>query len=130
MKQIDVKGTLENLVLFVLIVFSVYAAVVIHNNYQEFKEYQYQDYERARVEYLTVDFGSVVAEAKTTREVDLVTYYKVYVTYPLSKLSQQIKGSDTAKNATSAEDENSSNENSSSDGYTTLIGDIIDALKE
>lgn len=129
MKQIDVKGTLENLVLFVLIVFSVYAAVVIHNNYQEFKEYQYQDYEKARVEYLTVDFDSVVAEAKTTREVDLVTYYKVYVTYPLSKLSQQIKGSDTAKNATSAEDENSSNENSS-DGYTTLIGDIIDVLKE
>lgn len=124
MKQIDVKGTLKNLVVFVLIIFSVYAGVVIHNNKQEFKEYQHQVYERARVEYLTVDFGSVVAKAKTTREVSLVTYGKCYITYPLSKLSQQIKEFDTAKNAVSTGDENSSS------GFTTVIGDVIDALKE
>ena len=124
MKQIDVKGTLRNLVVFVLIVFSVYAAVVIHNNKREFKEYQYQAYERARVEYLTVDFGSVAAKAKVTREVDLVTHYICYVTYPLSRLQQQIKEFDTAKNVASAGDENSSS------GFTTVIGDIIDALKE
>lgn len=94
MKQIDVKGTLRNLVVFVLIVFSVYAGLVIHNNKQEFKDYQYQAYkqdvvknlESAQVEYLNLNFGTALAKARTAKDVNLVTYYKCYVTYPLNKL--------------------------------------------
>lgn len=98
MKQIDVKGTLRNLVVFVLIVFSVYAGVVIHNNKQEFKEYQYQAYkqdvarnlESAQIELLNLNFGTALTKARTAREVDLTTYYKCYVTYPLNKLPNDL----------------------------------------
>lgn len=94
MKQIDVKGTLRNLVVFVLLVFSVYAGLVIHNHKQEFKEYQYQAYqadvarnlESAQVEYLNLNFGTALTKARTAKDVNLFTYYKCYVTYPLNKL--------------------------------------------
>lgn len=98
MKQIDVKGTLRNLVVFVLIVFSVYAGLVIHNNKQEFKDYQYQAYqadvaknlESAQIELLNMNFGTALTKARDAREVDLVTYYKCYVTYPLNKLPNDL----------------------------------------
>lgn len=99
MKQIiDVKGTVRNLVVFVLIVFSVYAGLVIHNNKREFKEYQYQAYqadvaknlESAQIEYLNLNFGTALAKARTAREVNLFTYYKCYVTYPLNRLPNDL----------------------------------------
>ena len=98
MKQIDVKGTVRNLVVFVLIVFGAYAGLVIHNNKREFKEYQYQAYkqdvarnlESAQVELLNMNFGTALTKARDAREVDLVTYYKCYVTYPLNKLPNDL----------------------------------------
>lgn len=98
MKQIDVKGTLRNLVVFVLIVFGAYAGLVIHNNKREFKEYQYQAYkqdvarnlESAQVEYLNLNFGTALAKVRTAKDVNQFTYYKCYVTYPLNKLLMRI----------------------------------------
>lgn len=98
MKQIDVKGTLRNLVVFVLIVFGAYAGLVIHNNKQEFKEYQYQAYqadvakniESAQIELLNLNFGTALAKANTAKDVNLFTYYKCYVTYPLNKLPNDL----------------------------------------
>lgn len=99
MKQIDVKGTLRNLVVFVLVVFGVYAGLVIQNNKQEFKDYQYQAYmqdvaknlESAKAEFTNLNFGSALAKASTARDVNQFTYYKCYVTYPLMKLSELAK---------------------------------------
>ena len=98
MKQIDVKGTLRNLVVFVLIVFSVYAGLVIHNNKQEFKDYQYQAYqadvaknlESAQIELLNMNFGTALTKARDAKDVNLFTYYKCYVTYPLNKLPNDL----------------------------------------
>lgn len=98
MKQIDVKGTVRNLVVFVLVVFGVYAGVVIHNSKQEFKEYQYQAYqadvakniESAQIELLNMNFGTALAKARTAKDVNLFTYYICYVTYPLNKLPNDL----------------------------------------
>lgn len=99
MKQIDVKGTLRNLVVFGLVTFVLYAGLVIHNHKQEFKDYQYQAYmqdvaknlESAKAELANLNFGSALAKASTARDVNQFTYYKCYVTYPLNKLLSEAR---------------------------------------